>query len=162
GVWWLFRHADCGAMLRDHAYFGNDTRRMKRPGPERPSSEATSPLISFLRNGVMGLDPPEHTRLRAVVKGAFKPRTVEELQPAIGGVAAGLPERVQGAGRMDLIADFSHPLAVGVIAELLGVPASDRELFGRWASAIAAALDVRKDEDGARLSRLGTEAAVEI
>jgi cytochrome P450 len=163
GLWWLFRHADCTAMLRDHAHFASDPRRVKRPGEASRPPEAVSPLIKFLSNGVLGLDPPEHTRLRSMIKGTFTLRTVEQLQPAIEVLADNLLDQIQGAGRMDLIADLSHPLAVGVIAELLGVPAADCELVRHWAAAITAAIDIKKDdEDRARLIRMGTEAAQEI
>jgi cytochrome P450 len=162
GVWWLFRHADCIAMLRDHQRFANDPRRGKQPGQARKTPPEAEPLFRFFFNGVLFVDPPMHTRLKALIKQAFTARAVEQLQPALERLAGNLLDRLAGAGRMDLMADYSLPLSVGVIAELLGAPASDRQLFSRWAAALIAAVDVRGGEDQARLSLAGAEAAQEL
>jgi pimeloyl-[acyl-carrier protein] synthase len=161
GMWWVFRHADCVAMLQD-LRFTNDSRKGKRPEPARKTPEENAPLVRFLNNCIMYLDPPEHTRLRSLIKSAFALRTVEQLQPAIAALANDLLDQVQGAGRMDLITDYSVPLSVGVVAELLGVPAADRHLFRNWSSAITASVDIKKDEDRTRMSREGAQAALQI
>jgi cytochrome P450 len=46
---------------------------------------------------------------------------------------------------MDLIADFAYPLPVTVIAEMLGVPAADRDTFHRWSDALGRSLDLTED-----------------
>jgi cytochrome P450 len=79
-------------------------------------------------------DPPDHTRLRRLVSQAFTPRTVERLHGHIVEVAETLIGRAIDRGRMDLIADFAFPLPIIVIAELLGVPPSDRDKFRDWSS----------------------------
>ena len=76
-------------------------------------------------------DPPDHTRLRALVQKAFTPRMVEQLRPRILAIVGELLDRdaERGQATFDLIADLAYPLPVVVIAELLGVPAEDRVKF---------------------------------
>jgi cytochrome P450 len=77
-------------------------------------------------------DPPAHTRLRGLVHKAFTPRVVASLQPRITAVAEGLLDDVEEHAELDLISDFSYHLTATVIAEMLGVPASDRAQFKAW------------------------------
>src|SRR5262245_36532664 len=84
------------------------------------------------------LDPPRHTKLRALISRAFTPRSVAGLEPRIGELARGLLDRTIERGEMDLAGDFAVPLPMLVIAELLGIPAADRPRFTRWSDAILA------------------------
>jgi cytochrome P450 len=87
-------------------------------------------------------DPPDHTRLRALVSKAFTPRMVEQLRPRIIAIVGELLERMaRREGAVDLITDLAYPLPVVVIAELLGVPAEDRVKFQQWSAVVAASLD---------------------
>jgi cytochrome P450 len=81
-------------------------------------------------------DPPRHTKLRALVAQAFTPRSVANLEPRIRELSRGLLDRTIARGTMDLIADFSAPLPMMVIAEMIGVPAAGRAWCHRWSDAI--------------------------
>lgn len=81
-------------------------------------------------------DPPDHTRLRALVNQAFTPRRVERLAESIHAAANALLDRVTGQAHMDLIADYALPLPVRVICDLLGIPSDDREVVSEWSQAI--------------------------
>ena len=78
-------------------------------------------------------DPPRHDRLRSLVSRAFTPKRVAAMEQRIRAVA---DELIDGFGEhgCDLIADFAGPLPTVVIAEMLGVPAEDREEFKRWSN----------------------------
>src|SRR4030095_10682423 len=65
-------------------------------------------------------DPPDHTRLRALVSRAFTPRVVELMRPHIQEIVDGLLDRVEGARAMDVIEDLASPLPVTRICELVG------------------------------------------
>jgi cytochrome P450 len=78
------------------------------------------------------LDPPQHTKLRALVSQAFTPRSVANLEPGIRLLACELLERGLVDGELDLVEVLSGPLPMLVIAELLGVPKSDQTRFHRW------------------------------
>jgi cytochrome P450 PksS len=88
---------------------------------------------------MLSKDPPDHTRLRALVSQAFTPRLIEQMRDRIQTITDQLLDPVQALGRCDLIRDFALPLPSIVIAEMLGVPAADRHAFHRWSNALMSA-----------------------
>jgi pimeloyl-[acyl-carrier protein] synthase len=133
-AWTLARYSDVVSSLTD-ARFSADRTRQGLPD-ETMYQVAKSMLVS---------DPPDHTRLRALVQKAFTPRIIEGLRPRILAIVGELLDRMAekqaGAGSIDLIADLAYPLPVVVIAELLGVPPEDRVKFHEWSAVMAANLD---------------------
>jgi cytochrome P450 PksS len=85
---------------------------------------------------MLDLDPPDHGRLRALVQKAFTPRLVEALGARVESIAESL--LAENRAGMDLIRDYALPIPTTVIAEMLGVPASDRSRFHRWSEGIVA------------------------
>jgi cytochrome P450 len=86
---------------------------------------------------IIAMDPPEHTRLRRLVASAFTSRRVEELRPRVAGTVDELIGAMRRMPRpVDLVENFSLPLPVQVICELLGVPASDRPTFHAWSDTL--------------------------
>ncbi len=118
GFWALSRYADVYAALLDPATYISG--RGVAVGVERQDM-AEMPILIMM-------DPPRHTRMRALVNRAFTPRRIAELEPRVRQIAGELLDAWQG-GPVDLVASFAGPLPTIVIAELLGVPASDREWF---------------------------------
>ncbi len=143
--WALTRYADALYALREDSLLSSAIHDSPRPGGVGLSSA----------RWFVFLDPPRHTRLRALVHSAFTPQVVEGLRASIQAIADELLDRAAEAGRLDLIADLGFPLPAIVIAELLGVPAEDRAQFRAWSADLAAAGGlVRMAADGAeRLSR---------
>lgn len=82
------------------------------------------------------LDAPRHTALRALVSRAFTPRSIAVLEPRIRALADALLDPHRDAGALDLVGDFALPLPLIVIAEMLGVPASEWRRFRQWSDAI--------------------------
>ena len=103
-------------------------------------------------------DPPDHTRLRALVSRAFTPRVVEAMRPHIQEIVDGLLDRVQGARGMDVIEDLAYPLPVTVICEMLGVPTADQDVFKQWSADIARSLDAAILPAGSDVITRGQEA----
>jgi cytochrome P450 len=95
-------------------------------------------LRAAVESQMLNVDPPEHTRLRRLVTAAFTRRRVERLAPGVQQLAdALLDPLIERAGTgFDLIAEFTYPLPVAVICELLGVPPSERDSFRKWTSAL--------------------------
>ncbi|GGU86140.1 cytochrome P450 [Streptomyces filipinensis] len=87
---------------------------------------------------LLATDPPQHTRLRALVTRAFTMRRVEQLRPRIQQVTDELLDEMLPAGRADLIASLAYPLPITVICELLGVPDMDREEFRKTSTEVVA------------------------
>ncbi len=137
-AWLITRYDDVVATLRDYRHFSNAGRITSLldhlPSPDR---EELRPLESNFAGGLINSDPPDHTRLRALVNRAFTPRTVEGIRPRVQTIVNELLDRVQRAGRMEVIRDIAYPLPAIVIAEMLGVPPEDRDQFKHWADEIA-------------------------
>lgn len=137
--WVVTRHADAVAVLRDPRTSvdprnGPAVQRDVTLDPDGPIGQLFSTVLLFM-------DPPAHTRLRALVSRAFTPRSIQRLRPRIGQLVDTLLDAVCEEGSMDLIADVAFPLPVTVICELLGVPADDRELFRTRTPQLAAVLE---------------------
>jgi cytochrome P450 len=85
---------------------------------------------------MLSADPPDHTRLRRLVAGAFTMRRIEALRPRIEEITDELLAAMTGRDRVDLIDALAFPLPIQVICELLGVPAADRDSFRAWTTVI--------------------------
>jgi len=97
--------------------------------------------LNFLTNesageNMMTAAPPKHRKLRGMIEKAFTPKAVSDLEPRIRDIANTLLDDVIEQGQMNAVHDFSSPLPIIVIAEMLGVPASDRLKFKEWSDAM--------------------------
>ena len=150
-AWMFTRHGDVDAIMRDHRRFGSDPRQ----GTLSPRQMAMLPPPDEFT--MLFLDPPDHTRLRALVNKAFTPRAVNALEPQIRGIMGGLLDDIGDPGGLDLMPAVAQPLPVIVIAEMLGVPPQDREQFKTWSAQRARLLEPtigrREREAGAAASR---------
>ena len=133
----ITRYDDAASVLRDHKRFVKDVRNTMTRA-ERSALPAEPPLLTLLSRHMLNADGSTHTRLRALVNKAFTTRMVEQLQDKIENVAHALLHTVHAKGSTDLIEAFAFPLPIIVIAELLGVPAKDRNRFRAWSNAIVA------------------------
>ncbi len=135
-AWLLTRYDDVMTVLKDERFVKDTANALT------PEEEARQPwfrrMFKPLKRNMLDLDPPDHTRLRALVHLAFTPRLIEQMRPRIGDLTEELLNKVQDRGRMDLIRDYALPLPTTIIAEMLGVPAEDRHKFHRWSNAIIA------------------------
>ena len=147
---WLFtRHADVDAILRNHRHFGNDPRKGTLSARQRAILPPSNELTMLL------LDPPDHTRLRALVNKAFTRGVVRLLEPRIRSILGSLLDDIEDPAAMDLMKAVAQPLPVIVIAEMLGVPPGDRDRFKVWSARRARLLEpmISRQE-----RRLGDEA----
>jgi cytochrome P450 len=135
--WQVLGHPEADAVLADPATFSSDLTDLL------PQQED---LDLFERGNFVRMDPPRHRMLRGLVSQAFTPRMVAGLTPRIAEVTEELLDASGGGDRLDLIEDLAYPLPVIVIAELLGIPTSDRPVFRRWADALFERGDVDPDE----------------
>ena len=125
-AWLITRHADADAILRDHRNFGSDPRK----GTLTARQEAMLPPPEEFT--MLLLDPPDHTRLRALVNKAFTSRAVNALEARIRAILASLLDAIEDPGGFDLMEAVAQPLPVIVVAEMLGVPPEDRAQFKTW------------------------------
>jgi cytochrome P450 len=146
--WTVLGHPEVSDVLADPVRFSSDLSELL------PRQED---LELFQRGNFVRMDPPRHDRLRRLVSQAFTPKMVAGLGPRIAEITSGLLDARAGEGRFDLIDALAYPLPVIVIADLLGLPASDRPLFRRWADNLLERSDAGPDES---LSQLLSEEAV--
>jgi cytochrome P450 len=121
GIWHVFRYADVARVISDPQVFSSDLGRLFAIGEK------------FSQGNLLRTDPPRHHTLRRLVGAAFSPKVVNGLAPRIAEVTNELLDATGGATGFDLVSALAYPLPVTVIAELLGLPISDRDLFRTWA-----------------------------
>ncbi|MFD5714468.1 cytochrome P450 [Streptomyces pharetrae] len=148
--WLVPHHADVSALLRDrrlgrtyrHRFTHEDFGRTPPP-PEH------EPFHTLNDHGMLDLEPPDHTRIRRLVSKAFTPRTVERLGPYVEALAGELVDGLVRRGGGDLLAEVAEPLPVAVIAEMLGVPESDRAPLRPWSADICGMYELNPSEETA-------------
>ncbi|OCB53070.1 cytochrome [Mycobacterium vulneris] len=127
-VYLVTRHEDVKAVLGDHERFSNS----RPPGFTLPGAPEMSEeeLASARAGNLLGLDPPEHQRLRRMLTAEFTIRRMKRLEPRIVEIVDARLDAMATAGPpSDLVADFALPIPSLVICELLGVPYEDRDDF---------------------------------
>jgi cytochrome P450 len=133
GMWLTFDHASANAVLRH--------RGLGRIWKDREPAERFEPFNLLHRNQMMENEPPDHTRLRRLVAGAFARGHVERLRPRVRVLARELLDAVDPAG-FDVVGEYAEPLPVLVIAELLGVPTALAPQLRAWSQAIVRMYEV--------------------
>jgi cytochrome P450 len=132
GGWLVTSHSVCAHALKSKA-FGKEGHRVLPPEKLALIPQESVELADRRKHSMLFRDPPVHTRLRGLVNQAFTPRIIERLRPHIAEIAEQLLDAV-GTGPVELIRSFAFPLPIIVIAELLGVPAADRDRFKAWSN----------------------------
>ncbi|CAL9522636.1 cytochrome P450 [Streptomyces sp. enrichment culture] len=159
GQWLVPHHADVSALLRDRRLgrtyqhrFSHEEFGRTPPPPEH------EPFHTLNDHGMLDLEPPDHTRIRRLVSKAFTPRTVERLKPYVRGLADELAAALVERGGGDLLKDVAEPLPVAVIAEMLGIPESDRAPLRPWSADICGMYELNpSQETAARAVRASVE-----
>jgi cytochrome P450 len=128
-MWLISRYDDVLSIIKDTERFSNVylskipwTPRFMRP---------------FYRQ-ILVLDPPDHTRLRALVGKAFTPRLVEQLRGRIETLCDELLDVMSRKKEVDLVRDYALPIPLTIIADLLSIPKDDRRRFAAWTNRLAA------------------------
>ena len=126
--WVLTRYADIQRVLRDSkSEFSNS--KVEQYGLGAPDSvrDKLEVFNTFVSSWVAFMDPPNHTRLRALIAKAFTVQAVERLRPRIQHAVDDLLAAVRRRGRMDVVGDFAAQLPMIVFSELMGIPREDGE-----------------------------------
>ena len=148
GVFVAADHATVASILRDRRLSSSPAHQ---PGYQPPSYPPDDPRAGLPVADLLTMDPPDHTRLRRLVTGAFTPRVMAGLEPWIRDVtvqlltaadsAAADSAATSDAGGFDLIDALAYPLPIAVISHLLGVPAEDQARFRAWGHDLAVTSD---------------------
>ncbi|QSQ23647.1 cytochrome P450 [Pyxidicoccus parkwayensis] len=125
GYWVLTRHDDVVAAFKNPAVFSNTGMRMVT----KPAWLGHNPFA----DSMIGMDPPNHTRLRTLVNRAFGPPVLARLESRIRGFAGAIVDRIPEGTAVDFVDAFCLPLPASVIGELIGLDPAQHHLYKRWA-----------------------------
>ena len=157
GVWYAARYADVDAILRDKR-FG----KKSPPGTEH----LLPPLLREQQRDqltILNIDPPDHTRLRALFVKAFNAGRIEAMRPVVQQLVDRIIDANYARGSMDLMRDFAFPIPATIISDMLGIPESDRDRFAGLSNAIIEfGSGVRPDVPEEQLRAMGRQATVEF
>lgn len=128
GFWALSRHADVATAFRDHTTFSSVNGVSLEPSAWGPDAHK---MMSFL-----AMDPPRHTRMRALVSKGFTPRRIKELEDGILRLTRHHLEPALEMGEYDFVEQFAGRLPMDVISEMMGVPEADRAEVRRLADLV--------------------------
>ena len=145
GFWAVVGHAEVGRVLRTPGEFSSSLGLTQ-------VYDAPPPLLPAFRTMMINMDPPEHSRLRGLLTKAFTPAAVRRLQDTIerrcadlvGAVTPGPGE----AASCDFARDVVTELPLQTLADLLGMPESDRWLMFDWANRVIGMLDEEYTNSG--------------
>lgn len=139
GIWMFGRYRDAAAILRDTESISKDVSRLV------PAER----LTAFDRM-LLNLDPPEHTRLRAVVAPLFSVRRIAALGDTIDAVVADLVDAIEPGAEVDFMDRLAVPLPIRVVAGVLGVPADDMPHLKAWTDDMLVGLDSARASEAER------------
>ena len=129
-LWVITRHDDLVWMTRNHEQFSNAVMA-NDPRPAYPAIyESDNELYDFVKSYQADMfiqhDRPDHLEMRKVLHAYFTPKSMEEWRPLVKSATAELLDAAEERGEVDLMRDLAVPLPVLVIAEMMGVPESER------------------------------------
>ena len=122
GVWLPTRHDDVAAIAYDTERFTSRSVVVTefRP-PLMLAPEGIAPPITS--------DPPFHKEARRLLLGVFSPQAVDKLEPSTRAYCEELVDKVQGRDVVDAAQEYAQHIPVRVIADMLGLPESDADVF---------------------------------
>jgi cytochrome P450 len=135
--WLVTRYEDVSRLLKDERLAKDPANALT---PDMLAKQPRIPrFLTPLTRNMLGMDDPDHARLKKLVQAGFTPKRMDQLAGRTEEIAERLIRDVKGQARFDLIHAFALPLPVTVISELLGVPEADRARFARWSQVLLSA-----------------------
>jgi len=134
GFWAVTRHADVVHVSKNHALFSSE--RGSAVIGDMPEME-----LAMIRQQLIHMDPPRHSKLRNLVNRGFTPRMIGRMEPQLRELARAIVDKVAPKGECDFVTAVAAELPLLVIAELLGVPREDRWKLFAWSNRLIGADD---------------------
>jgi pimeloyl-[acyl-carrier protein] synthase len=143
GDWILTRYADVKAVLKSGCVRTDDRPKsiQERNKYLQDKEKNLNSLAYTTSRFLFYMNPPDHTRLRALVGKGFSPVVVERMRPRIQEIVDELLDKVRHKGSMDIVADLASPLSVTVISKLLGIPKEAQQQLHQWVNVLSRILD---------------------
>jgi len=130
GFWAITRHADVQTVNRDNLLFSSNTDGVNLPSLD----EFADGQGDMVREMMIMMDPPRHTKYRLLVNKGFTPRMIGLLEQHLRAKAGMIVDGVCERGECDFVADVAAELPLQAIAELLGIPQEDRHRIFEWSN----------------------------
>src|ERR671930_294087 len=130
GFWAVLRHADVRRVLRSPRLFSSSLGATQIRDPATPAD------LAYVRRMMLNMDPPGHSRLRALLGRAFTPRAVARLVDRIRRRAGALVDAVVDRGEADFAKEIAADLPLLTLADVFGIPESDRWLMFDWSNRV--------------------------
>jgi pimeloyl-[acyl-carrier protein] synthase len=135
-TWLVSSWQDADMVLRaprEYSSYGFQNAYFERL---RPELRAAAPTLELRGRAptLITSDPPEHTRLRRLLQAGFTPKAIAGLRPGVEAIVDELLAAAVGERELDLVPLLAYPLPAMMIADLLGVPRRDRDLFKKVSS----------------------------
>lgn len=125
GFWAITKHADVMAVSRDTATFSSVLRGTQIPDLPREDFRVSP-------DNLANMDPPRHTRFRALLAKGFTPEALQRVEPFVRASMTRLIDDVIERGQCDMVSDLAGTLPLLVIFEMFGVPTKDRDQLLGW------------------------------
>ncbi|MBL8089077.1 MAG: cytochrome P450 [Anaerolineales bacterium] len=151
GFWVFTRYDDIASLYLDERFSRAQGLMRNFERLHEHEKQIAQPVYHSFSKTVFYSDPPQHTHLRSLMNHAFTPRYVERLRPFIQQTVNDLLDSAND--EIDVIQALAYPLPVMVIAELIGLPASDRDKFKNWSDDLFAILGTVKNKPQHLLER---------
>jgi hypothetical protein len=163
--WWITRHADVVAGLRDRRFSVDSRNWVGRSSKEfdvqadsaKPSAlsswfrrQEEMPLAQLYNNIMLLMDPPRHQQLRRLLAPSFEPSVMRRWQEHIDERVEELITEMRLRRDPDVIRDLALPLPISVISEILGVPREDASFLRPWAYDLTQGFDPFLSNDAAQ------------
>jgi cholest-4-en-3-one 26-monooxygenase len=154
GFWNVTRHADLISVNRDAHVFSSAAHGVFLADLDEEAG-------AMVREMMLYMDPPRHTRYRLLVNKGFTPRMIGLLEAHLTAKATAIVDNVAETGRCDFVTDIAAELPLQAIAELMGVPQEDRRKLFDWSNRMIGA-DDPEFQQNAENPEEATEAATEL
>jgi cholest-4-en-3-one 26-monooxygenase len=144
GFWAITRRADIVWLSKQPTRFLN--------APRMAIFEEGQPIEKRETRHLLNMDPPEHGKFRSAASHWFTPRAIRARRAEVERITTDLLDEMAGDGEVregDFVKDFTAPLTLAVLADMLGVPREDWHLMFEWTNRIAGASDPEFQTEGA-------------
>ncbi|MEE8176482.1 MAG: cytochrome P450 [Acidobacteriota bacterium] len=132
-LWVITRNDDLVWLTRHHELFSSAVFKNDSRDAYPPINESDLGLYQYVRDffaqWFIQHDRPAHTDQRGVVHKWFNPKSMESWRPMVQSVIKDLLDEAEESGHMDVMKDFATPLPLFVIAQMMGIPTSDRKFI---------------------------------